>query len=62
MVCDATYKKINEIEEELEESREHYGFKDEREYLAFLLNQERQWEDEHVSDQMPPSGDGDEKV
>ncbi len=47
MVCDATYKKISEFEDELDESREQHGFKDEKEYLAFLLNIEKVWEEEH---------------
>ena len=59
MVCDATYTKNSEIDEEIEESRKQHGFKNEREYLAFLLNQERQWESEHASDIAPQSEDGD---
>ena len=55
MVCDATYKKINEIEDEQEQSREQHGFKDEREYLDFVLEQERQWETEHPSEIVPAS-------
>lgn len=60
MVCDATYKKINEIEDEQEESREQHGFKSEREYLDFLLEQERQWETEHPAEIVPASGKSDE--
>ena len=47
MVCDATYVKFNDVEEELEESIHQHGFRDEREYLAFLLEVEKVWEQEH---------------
>lgn len=53
MVCDATYMIINEIEDELVDSRKQHGFKDEREYLAFLLNIEKVWEQDHLQVNKP---------
>jgi len=53
MKCDVVYKKAGKLEyskdaDGLEQLREH-GFKDEREYLSFLLEQERSWEQEHLN-------------
>ncbi len=52
MKCDVVYKKARETEysdeaDKLKQLRGR-GFKDEREYLTFLLEQERIWEQEHL--------------
>ena len=52
MKCDVVYKKARESEysedaDGLEQLRGR-GFKDEREYLTFLLERERIWEQEHL--------------
>ncbi len=52
MKCDVVYKKARESEfsnhgDNLMQLHDH-GFKDEREYLSFLLEQERIWEQEHL--------------
>jgi len=52
MKCDVVYTHAKESEtadNEDELKKLHgRGFKDEREYLAFLLEQERIWEQEHL--------------
>ena len=53
MKCDVVYKKARESEysensDGLEQLRGR-GFKDEREYLKFLLEQERLWEQTHLN-------------
>lgn len=52
MKCDTVFKKVNMLKpsdttDALMEGRGR-GFKDEREYLEFILEQERVWEKEHL--------------
>lgn len=61
MKCDTVFKKVNILEpsdttDALIEGRGR-GFKDEREYLAFIMEQERAWEEEHLWGDINREGD-----